>query len=733
MKDPITQIPAPEDIPIPEDDELFAEDYWIVKDKHLIRRHVKPRTTSFRPTDPDDCPINMLRLLDERQSVGFQDKGKQWSKTDDWVNCVEEWKMETSWTGATIFFIDQTPEQDHQQVETSEEEPILTVEPNQCWEIEIFLTEHDEEILRSDKTEDHWGLIATAAKRQRAEVKIRNLTDTDQSEFRKAQSKEIDQWLDTGTVRRICRSLIPEQNIMQCRWIHTWKELDAVEKAELGKSRKAKSRIVVLGYQDPNIEDIPRDSPTMHKETRSLLLQMCASRAWVIRSFDVKTAFLRGSKRDTRTLGIEPVPEMRDRMRLQDSEVCELLKSAYGLVNAPYLWYEELKESLCSLGFIMCPMDPCLFVLPDAHQGIHGVIGMHVDDGLCAGDREFDKVLQKLEAKFPFGSKREKEFTFTGIQIRQDKNGKIHLSQKNYVENIDPICINRDRRKKDTLIINDDERQNMRGLIGSLQYAATNTRPDIAARLSFLQSKITCATIKDLHECNRLLADAKRYSQVEIIISPIAEADVRFVTYSDASFATREKQQSQKGCMVLVAHKDIIDQKEAIASPMSWHSKKINRVVASTLAAETYALSHAVDSGEWLRLLWHWMKFPSLNWKQPEISLRDMPASVAVVDCKSLYDVITKNTMPQCQEHRTLLEALVIKDRVKHGIKLHWVHSAAQIADPLTKVMDCQKLRDFLQSNFCCLHDIQEVLKERADKKTQKSWLQQLIIPKQEI
>ena len=74
---------------------------------------------------------------------------------------------------------------------------------------------------------------------------------------------------------------------------------------------------------------------------------------------------------------------------------------------------------------------------------------MHVDDGLCAGDKHFDEALRKLEAKFPFGSKREKEFVFTGIQIQQTDQGKIHLSQKNYVENIDPISINRDRRKKE--------------------------------------------------------------------------------------------------------------------------------------------------------------------------------------------------------------------------------------------------------------------------------------------
>ena len=102
----------------------------------------------------------------------------------------------------------------------------------------------------------------------------------------------------------------------------------------------------ILGYEDPDITDIPRDSPTLQKESRSLILQLCASRKWVIRSFDIKTAFLRGSRRDDRVLGMEPPMEMREKVHLKEQEICELLKSAYGLVNAPYLWYQELKDSL---------------------------------------------------------------------------------------------------------------------------------------------------------------------------------------------------------------------------------------------------------------------------------------------------------------------------------------------------------------------------------------------------
>ena len=72
-----------------------------------------------------------------------------------------------------------------------------------------------------------------------------------------------------------------------------------------------------------------------------------------------------------------------------------------------------------------------------------------------------------------------------------------------YVQNIDPIKVERNRRKLEQESVTEGERQGLRGLIGSLQYAATNTRPDIAARLSLLQSKINCAKVADLLDANR--------------------------------------------------------------------------------------------------------------------------------------------------------------------------------------------------------------------------------------
>ena len=140
---------------------------------------------------------------------------------------------------------------------------------------------------------------------------------------------------------------------MRSRWVLTWKPIDSSGTETEGSQYKPKARLVILGFEDPHIETLSRDAPTMGKDSRMLILQYAASSRWTLRSFDIQTAFLRGSRQDGRILGMEPPEEMRQHMNLKPWECCELLKSAYGLVNAPLLWYEELKTSLLNLGFIV--------------------------------------------------------------------------------------------------------------------------------------------------------------------------------------------------------------------------------------------------------------------------------------------------------------------------------------------------------------------------------------------
>ena len=127
----------------------------------------------------------------------------------------------------------------------------------------------------------------------------------------------------------------------------------------------------------------------------------------------------------------------------------------------------------------------------------------------------------------------------------------------------------------------------------------------------------------------------------------------------------------------------------------------------------------------WTRLHWSWLLNPKIKWQDPESTLKDIPKAFSVVDCKSLFDLLQKTSIPQCSEYRTMLEALVIKDRLKEGVIIKWVHSAAQMADALTKDMDTTVLRTFLKRGVCILHDVDEILKQRADKKVRQQWYEQ--------
>lgn len=331
------------------------------------------------------------------------------------------------------------------------------------------------------------------------------------------------------------------------------------------------------------------------------------------------------------------------------------------------------------------------------------------------------------------------DFIFTGIQLRQRSDMGIVMSQSEYVRKINPIKIESNRKSQIDLKVSEEERQQLRALIGSLQYASVNTRPDIASRLSFLQSKVNQATIDTLIEANKTLHEAKRHHDVEIVIQPIKCNDLRFLAFSDASFASKSSPDSHTGCLIMSTHKDIMDNAQCPVSPLSWGCKKIQRVVTSTLSAETMSLATTLDQLSWIKLFWGWILDPNVKWRQPTEALQSLPEavstatyqaqkldpSIAATDCKSLFDLVTRTAPPNCGEFRTQLQARSIKDLLAEGIKLRWVHSGAQLADALTKIMEASFLRETLRLGKYKLHDELAILKQRSHNRTRLKWLKE--------
>ena len=129
--------------------------------------------------------------------------------------------------------------------------------------------------------------------------------------------------------------------------------------------------------------------------------------------------------------------------------------------------------------------------------------------------------------------------------------------------------------------------------------------------------------------------------------------------------------------IIVGTHQMITKNVQCPISGLAWGSKKIQKVVASTLSAETTSLASALDQLAWLRLFWSWIHNPKTQWKQPEKALTNLvPAvsvptfnetnDVAITDCKSLYDLITRTAPPSCSEFRVQLVARAIKDALRN-------------------------------------------------------------------
>ena len=214
---------------------------------------------------------------------------------------------------------------------------------------------------------------------------------------------------------------------------------------------------------------------------------------------------------------------------------------------------------------------------------------------------------------------------------------------------------------------------------------------------------------------------------VSIFFRSIDPNQLTHVAFGDASFASPKQLSCFQGTLVFATTPQLSQlhqNQTAPISPISWSSKKISRVVRSTLSAEAFSMS-SVDQMSWCRLLWGTLVVPEFHWRNPPEAFRHMHAAVVVTDCKSLCDLVSRRAMPSCAEYRATLEVLLIKERCLEHCNFGWIPTALRLADPLTKNMDATLLRAVLgQGSFQLLNEDAN-FQMNAHKKQAIQWIRE--------
>ena len=518
-----------------------------------------------------------------------------------------------------------------------------------------------------------------------AEVKWHALSDDQKVAFDKAKQTEVSQWLSAAAVKRVFGP-VPKDRLVKMRWVLTYKESGA-----------AKGRIVLIGYQDPDLASLTTAAPTMSRRTRQLALQFSSVKGWRTLKADVKAAFLQGTASEQqRNLFAIPVPELASALGCQPGEAVQVLKSCYGLVNAPSSWFPCIKETLASLSFVQSKTDPCLWFFQkqvnDSEAVTLGYICSHVDDFLISGDEQSEEWMNALQSfydRFKWSPWECNTYTHCGIRIREETDFSFSLDHSSFLENLEQIDF---KGRPDHELITEEERTQLRGVLGALQWRSHQSTPMLAAKLGQLQSDITKATVSTLRQANKLAREAFQDRFISARINQLEvndPKDVTFVMWSDAALANRRDLSSTGGFVLAATNQSMLRGDLAPLSLISWRSAKLQRKARSSLAAEAQALSEADQELMYTRLQWsEFCGFP--------IDLKDTASSVSrikgavVIDAKALFDVLQKKDLNSAggglRDKFSFLEVLCLLESLeKHQTDVKWVHSEIQLADALTK------------------------------------------------
>jgi len=319
---------------------------------------------------------------------------------------------------------------------------------------------------------------------------------------------------------------------------------------------------------------------------------------------DIKTAFLYGKLDEE--IYLQPPPGYYQ----NNKQVWRLQRSLYGLKQAPRCWNELLHEYLLKIGFLQSSDDYGIY----RNSQMKLLLAVYVDDLIITGKelKDINNFKESMRKRFQMTDMGETSY-FLGVEIeRNRREGTLKISQQKYAKQVlesfgmqdsNPVSTpvdlsvtlsqNMSPQEKDQKV--EMEKIPYQNAVGSLNYLAIGTRPDIAnavgevSRFNSNYGKQHWAAVK------RIMRYIKGTASMGIIFSKDHGSSIS--GYSDANYATDiDERKSTSGYVFTLG-----------GGAVSWKSKRQKSVAASTTEAEYMALKLASQEAKWLKRLYEFI------------------------------------------------------------------------------------------------------------------------------
>ena len=283
---------------------------------------------------------------------------------------------------------------------------------------------------------------------------------------------------------------------------------------------------------------------------------------------------------------------------------------------------------------------------------------------------QVDEIKKSLSSKFVMKDLGEAD-VILGIRIKRMNKGLV-MTQSHYIEKIlkrfnftdfSPVRTHMDPSVK--LLLNNGvpiSQLEYSKAIGSLMYAMTSTRPDIAFAVGKLSRYTSNPSAQHWQAVNRVFKYLK--GTMNYGLSYLGSPSV-LEGHSDASWITNmEDHSSTSGWVFLLG-----------GGAISWASKKQSCITNSTMESEFVALAAAGKEAEWLRNLVY------------EIPLWSKPITPISIFCDSAIALAKAYSQIYNGKSRHLgVRHSMIRELIMNGvISVEFVKSQQNLADHLTK------------------------------------------------
>lgn len=513
------------------------------------------------------------------------------------------------------------------------------------------------------------------------------LNSTNRVEWENAMLEEMDSLYKNNTWILVDKPV--NQKLVGCKWIYRLKH-----GANENEPIRYKDRLVAKGFtQTEGIDYEEIFSPVVRHTSIRILLSLTVAYDFELEQLDVKTAFLHGDLDETIYMQ-QPVGFVS---RNEQSKVCLLKKSLYGLKQSPRQWYLRFDSFILSCGFSRSKLDHCVYLKHTVCKSPIYLL-LYVDDMLLASKSmsEINKLKNQLSSEFDMkdmGNARR----ILGIDIIRNRDkGTLKLSQEKYstkmlsrfnMLNCKGVSVPLAKHFKLSLSQSpktDEEAEKMLNIpysnaVGSLMYLMVCTRPDLAHRMSVVSRYMSNPGREHWQAVKWILRYVKTTVAYGLLYTQSDNQSSHLLGYVDADYAADcDKRRSLTGYVF-----------PYFGNLVSWRTFLQSVVALSTTESEYIAATDAIKEAIWLRELTN------------ELVSND---SIVVVYCDSQSVVyLSKNqTFHNRTKHIDIRYHFLRKVMSEGQFVLKKISSFENAADAFTKALPLGKLESCLSTLKIC-------------------------------